>query len=275
MKKIFFTILAMFFAISAFCADVIITTKSEKLEVKIVEISSTEVKYKKVSNLQGPTFVLSTNDINTIMYANGEVQVMEHKTAQPVQAAQPAQPTQYAQPAQPTQYAQPQQGYGQYPQAGGYQQPHGNNYNYNPNMPYPGTPGYAGNGIVRNGRNYYFNGQQIVLQDFLYQTCPVAYDYWRKNFVMECAGWGLLSGGVVLVVAGGAAAGVSGSGAMIGLAAVGAAAVCAGVPLGAVGHIRRTEKAVEVFNMQCAARYSEVRFNLQASQNGIGLALNF
>ena len=49
----------------------------------------------------------------------------------------------------------------------------------------------------------------------------------------------------------------------------------AGIPLGAVGHVRRTEKAVDVFNMQCAARYSEVRFNLQASQNGIGLALNF
>ncbi|MBQ0153789.1 MAG: hypothetical protein KBS70_03285 [Bacteroidales bacterium] len=266
MKKILFTVLAMFFAVSAFCADVIITTKSEKLEVKIVEISSTEVKYKKINNLQGPTFVLSTNDINTIMYANGDVQVIEHKAAQPASAAQPA---------HPTQYAQPQQGYGQYPQAGGYQQPYGNNYGYNPNMPYPGTPGYAGNGIVRNGHDYYYKGQQIKLQDFLYQTCPQAYDYWRKNFLMECAGWGLLSGGVVMAVAGGAAAGVTGSEAMIGLAAVGAAAVCAGVPLGAVGHIRRTEKAVDVFNMQCAARYSEVRFNLQASQNGIGLALNF
>ncbi|MCQ2340799.1 MAG: hypothetical protein MJZ79_08540 [Paludibacteraceae bacterium] len=271
MKKILFTALAMFFAVSAFCADVIITTKSEKLEVKIVEISSTEVKYKKVNNLQGPTFVLSTNDINTIMYANGDVQVIEHKAAQPVQAAQPAQ---YAQPAQPTQYAQPQQGYGQYPQAGGYQQPYGNNYGYNPNMPYPGTPGYAGNGIVRNGHDYYYKGQQIKLQDFLYQTCPQAYDYWRKNFLMECAGWGLLSGGVVLVVAGSVAA-ASGGGAMLALTGVGAACVGAGIPLGAVGNVRRCKKAPEIFNQQCAARYSEVRFNLQASQNGIGLALNF
>lgn len=270
MKKIFITLLAVMSAMSAFCADIIITTKSEKLEVKIVEISSTEVKYKKVSNLQGPTFVLSTDEINTIMYENGEVQVMEHK------AAQVAQPVQAA---QPNQYAQPQQAYGQYPQAGGYQQPYGNNYGYKSNqLPYPGTPGYAGNGIVRNGHDYYFKGQQIKLQDFLYQTCPQAYDYWRKNFIMECAGWGLLSGGVVLVVAGGALAGEvpSGvSGGYIGMAVVGAACVCAGIPLGAVGHIRRTQKAVDVFNMQCATRYSEVRFNLQTSQNGIGLALNF
>lgn len=262
MKKIFITLLAVMSAMSAFCADVIITTKSEKLEVKIVEISSTEVKYKKVSNLQGPTFVLSTDEINTIMYENGEVQVMEHKAAQPAQATQAAQPQ-----------------YGQYPQAGGYQQPYGNNYGYKSNpMPYPGTPGYTGNGIVRNGSNYFYNGQPIVLQDFLYQTCPVAYDYWRKNFIMECVGWSLFSGGVVLVVAGGACAGVvdsDASGGFIAMAAIGAAWVCAGIPLGAVGHVRRTEKAVDVFNMQCAARYSEVRFNLQASKNGIGLALNF
>lgn len=271
MKKVFITLLTVMSAMSAFCADVIVTTKSEKLEVKIVEISSTEVKYKKVSNLQGPTFVLSTDEINTIMYENGEVQVMEHK------AAQPAQPVQTAQ--QPVPAAQPQQVYGQYPQAGGYQQPYGNNYGYKSNqLPYPGTPGYTGNGIVRNGSNYFYNGQPIVLQDFLYQTCPVAYDYWRKNFIMECAGWSLLSGGVVLVVAGGALAGVvesEVSGGYIAMAAIGAAWVCAGIPLGAVGHVRRTEKAVDLFNMQCAARYSEVRFNLQASKNGIGLALNF
>ena len=268
MKRIFFTIWAMFFAVSAFCADVIITTKSEKLEVKIVEISSTEVKYKKINNLQGPTFVLSTNDINTIMYANGDVQVIEHKAAQPASAAQPA---------QPIQYAQPQQGYGQYPQAGGYQQPYGNNYGYNPNMPYPGTPGYAGNGIVRNGHDYYYKGQQIKLQDFLYQTCPQAYDYWRKNFLMECAGWGLLSGGTILLVTGCILGGgtATGAEAYYGLAAAGAACVGAGIPLGAVGNVRRCKKAPEIFNQQCAARYSEVRFNLQASQNGIGLALNF
>lgn len=269
MKKVFITLLTVMSAMSAFCADIIITTKSEKLEVKIIEISSTEVKYKKVSNLQGPTFVLSTDEINTIMYENGEVQVMEHKAAQPAQATQAAQPIPAAQPQ-----------YGQYPQAGGYQQPYGNNYGYRSNqMPYPGTPGYTGNGIVRNGSNYFYNGQPIVLQDFLYQTCPVAYDYWRKNFIMECVGWAFLSSGVVFTVVGGACAGVFNDETLvngyIGMASIGAAFVCAGIPLGAVGHIRRTEKAVDVFNMQCAARYSEVRFNLQASKNGIGLALNF
>lgn len=61
--------------------DIIITNKSEKVEAKITEVGPTEVRYKKASNPDGPTFVLNASDINTILYANGEVQVME--SAQP------------------------------------------------------------------------------------------------------------------------------------------------------------------------------------------------
>lgn len=251
MKKILFTIFATTVALVALSADVIITTKSEKLEVKIMEISSSEVKYKKINNLQGPTFVLNTSEINTIMYENGEVQVIEHKATQPTAAPQ----TSYNN--QPMQYPQT------------YNNGYNNGYNYGTNnrMPYPGTPGYAGPGIIRDGRHYYFNGQQIVLQDFLYQTCPVAYDYWRKNFVIECVGCGLLAGGATLVCLT--------SWNLWPLAVVGGAFVCAGVPMVCVGNIRRCKKAPEMFNQRCASQFSDIKINLQASQNGIGLALTF
>lgn len=53
--------------------DVIITNDSRKIDAQIIEVSQTEVKYKEKSNPNGPTFVLNTKDINSIIYANGSV----------------------------------------------------------------------------------------------------------------------------------------------------------------------------------------------------------
>ena len=53
--------------------DVIITSDSRKIDAQIIEVSQTEVRYKEKSNPNGPTFVLNTKDINSIIYANGSV----------------------------------------------------------------------------------------------------------------------------------------------------------------------------------------------------------
>lgn len=286
MKRALLALVALVMAVSAYCAnDIIITTKSEKMEVKIVEISSTEVKYKKVTNLNGPTFVISTNDINTIMYANGDVQVIEHQAAQAAQPAQqqPApqqyqqQPQQYGyaqQPQQNQQYGyaqQPQQqyGYAQQPQQYGYASQQGYGRAYNASMQ-PVAPGF----IARQGYHYSVNGQPIVLHEYLFQNDPALFNYWRKNFVMECAGWGLLSGGTVLVIAGCCLIDTDGA-TSISLAVIGAAAMITGTPLACVGHIRRAKKAVDMYNQQHAPRYADIRVDLQASSNGIGLAFAF
>lgn len=242
------------------CADVIITTKSEKLDVKIMEISSTEIRYKKMDNLQGPTFVISTNDVNTILYENGEVQVIEHKAAQPTQQAQS-----YQQPA----YGQQQPAYAQQPQGAPYRRDYGQKPAYGQQ--------YMGNGyIVRQGERYSFNGQPIVLQDFLYVNCPIAYDYWRKNLIMESMGWGLMGVGIPFSIWGACILSYKKySDAGIGLTVAGAALLATGVPLATVGHIRRARNSVDIYNQQCASRYSDVRVDMQASQNGIGLAFVF
>lgn len=59
--------------------DVIVTRQAERIDAKVLEVSETEIKYKKSSNLNGPTFVLSTEKIASILYANGEVQVFEQQ----------------------------------------------------------------------------------------------------------------------------------------------------------------------------------------------------
>lgn len=85
MKQIITTFIICFFAIGLYAQDasqdtfdVIVTTQSERMDVKIVEVGSDYVKYKKANNLNGPTFVISTEKIASVMYANGEVQVFKN-----------------------------------------------------------------------------------------------------------------------------------------------------------------------------------------------------
>ena len=93
MKKILFTCLcSLFVSLSLFAQDIIITTDARKIEAKILEVSKTEIKYKENSNLNGPTFILETQEISSIIYSNGQVKVYNHETAQapeeePVSAA--------------------------------------------------------------------------------------------------------------------------------------------------------------------------------------------
>lgn len=75
MKKI---ITLIFFCIglvqSIWAQDVIVTRQSERIDAKILEVSETEIRYKKQNNLDGPTFVLSTDKVASILYSNGDVQ---------------------------------------------------------------------------------------------------------------------------------------------------------------------------------------------------------
>lgn len=78
MKKIFVLAVSLSLSLALVAADfdLIIKTNSEKIEALIQEVSDTEVRYKKATNPNGPTFVLSMTEIATIIYANGEVQAI-------------------------------------------------------------------------------------------------------------------------------------------------------------------------------------------------------
>ncbi|MBQ0136789.1 MAG: hypothetical protein KBS40_02130 [Bacteroidales bacterium] len=73
MKKIFLLVgLVASTMLSA--KDIIILKNSTKIDAKILEVSSSEIKYKKINSLDGPMFVVSTNEINSIVFENGDVQ---------------------------------------------------------------------------------------------------------------------------------------------------------------------------------------------------------
>lgn len=99
MKKILF-ILMLLSATSAFAQDVIVKTDGSTILSKVLEITSTEVKYKKFSNLNGPTYTIAKSEIQAINYANGEKEIFYHNatTGTPIiQQARPQNNTWYNQ----------------------------------------------------------------------------------------------------------------------------------------------------------------------------------
>lgn len=85
MKKLMFLLAMSFCAVVVHAQDVIIKRDATKIEAVIQEVSKSEIRYKNFSNQTGPTFVLSTDEISSIIYSNGDVQVFEQKVENPVQ----------------------------------------------------------------------------------------------------------------------------------------------------------------------------------------------
>jgi len=61
--------------ITVFAQDLITKKDGTDIQAKILEVTSTEVKYKKYNNLEGPTFSLLKSDILIVRYENGENEV--------------------------------------------------------------------------------------------------------------------------------------------------------------------------------------------------------
>ena len=71
MKKILF-FLMLLSASSVFAQDVIVKKDGTTILSKVIEIGTSEVKYKKFSNQTGPTYSISKSDVQAINYDNGE-----------------------------------------------------------------------------------------------------------------------------------------------------------------------------------------------------------
>ncbi|MES2286624.1 MAG: hypothetical protein V4547_13130 [Bacteroidota bacterium] len=84
MKKIFLLSLLTLFCTFSFAQDTIIKSNGDQIFAKILEISTTEVKYKKFNFQEGPIYIESKSNIQLIKYSNGtkeEFQSQQTKTA--------------------------------------------------------------------------------------------------------------------------------------------------------------------------------------------------
>lgn len=61
---------------AAFAQDVIVLKNGNEIKAKVIEITPTEIKYKKFDNLQGPTVVIVKSDVFMIKYENGTKDVI-------------------------------------------------------------------------------------------------------------------------------------------------------------------------------------------------------
>lgn len=259
MKKIFLLAVATVAAFSAYAQDVIITRDAKRVEAKILEVSSSEIKYKEFNNLEGPTFVLTTGEINTIIYQNGTVKVFDQ---QPRQAA----PAYGAAPA----YA-----------------------------PAYGTPQATGTPIVRNDDNYIMGDVRMTEDQyvaFVQQNCTQAYEQYMKGQKLRKSGWGLFASGLTFMGAGAVLYGVGyGLGGPQGYGSsttyqdeslflgmgipgaiflgVGSGLFVASIPCIVVGTVKRNN-SYELYNQTCA-RQTALEFGIQTSQNGVGVAMKF
>ena len=77
MKKIlFFVILFITLAVSAFAQDMIVLTNGNIIEAKILEVLPTEIRYRRFDNLNGPIHVVLKREVYSIKYENGVVDII-------------------------------------------------------------------------------------------------------------------------------------------------------------------------------------------------------
>ncbi|OUJ75927.1 hypothetical protein [Hymenobacter crusticola] len=78
MRRLVLALFALFFwSLSAQAQDLLTKTNGEELLVKVLEITPTEVSYKRADNLDGPLIKVRRNDVFMIRYANGTKEVVQ------------------------------------------------------------------------------------------------------------------------------------------------------------------------------------------------------
>lgn len=77
---------------SAKAQDLIVKSDSTRVEAKVTEVSPDNVRYKRFSNPDGPTYVLPVADISYIQYQNGEKEFFKTPTTIPAAKLTPATP---------------------------------------------------------------------------------------------------------------------------------------------------------------------------------------
>jgi hypothetical protein len=76
MKKLSILFLLMTWAFTVHAQDVITLKNGNEIKAKVTEISSSEIKYKRFDNLEGPTVVVPKSDVFAINYENGTREVI-------------------------------------------------------------------------------------------------------------------------------------------------------------------------------------------------------
>ena len=78
MRKLTLIFLAVFFVNLGYSQDRIITVKNDTIISKIIEVSTSEIKYRKYNNLNGPLYSILKSDVYMLMYENGTSEIFKN-----------------------------------------------------------------------------------------------------------------------------------------------------------------------------------------------------
>jgi hypothetical protein len=81
MKNLLFLFIAFSINVQVKAQDIITTLNGDEIKSKVMEVSSTEVKYKKFDNLSGPLFVVLKSELLMIKYENGNKDVFTNSNS--------------------------------------------------------------------------------------------------------------------------------------------------------------------------------------------------
>lgn len=240
MKKLVVLFVGLLVALLVQAQDLIITKDAQQIRAKITEVSKDAIRYLDFDNQEGPVFVLETSDIVSIVFANGQVKVYNH-----------------AEQDQPKQILS--------------------------------TPSEYNDIRIRKADTYYILGDKKMSEkeylNFIQKNCPEAWGSYQKGVRLASCGVYLLYSGIGCVAGGALWMGlgfgindpkIRGLGyAGIVLASLGGGAfIPASIPCLVVGKVKMNNTH-EIYNESCARQGNELTFGIQASQNGIGIAMNF
>lgn len=247
MRKILLLAICTVVTVATFAQDIIVTRDSKRIEAKIMEVSNSEIKYKEISNLDGPTFVLSASEINTIIYKNGTVKIFDEQP----------------QPAQNT-------------SAQG---------SYTPAVKFTGAPITKSDKFYNMGDQRLTEEQYVLFIQKnctqAYEYYMRAKKLHKTGVGLLASGLPILASGVVLYGVGvGVGTANRDSDIILGcgipgaiLMGVGSGLTVASIPCLAIGNVRKNNSH-DIYNTSCA-RPQALQLDIKTTGNGLGLALNF
>lgn len=93
MKRFFITSMFAWVALLVFSQDVIVKKDGSIVQAKVTKVGSSEVEYKKWSNIDGPSYCIDISEILAINYQNGEKDTFDkvsNSNNTPQQVSKPA-----------------------------------------------------------------------------------------------------------------------------------------------------------------------------------------
>ncbi len=99
-KTILFLLMTLGGLLGVSAQDLIVKTDASQIEAKVTEISLEQIRFKKFTNPDGPTYVLPVKEIHYIRFSNGETEYFTREET-PAAPATPAAPTTPAIPPTP------------------------------------------------------------------------------------------------------------------------------------------------------------------------------